>query len=240
MIELNQLTLLLLGAAIALMVLDWLVILWDWRALKWFSKPMVMVVVFVLSGSLLGWQVHGMASLLFLAQIFGLLGDIFLMFRGRWFLAGLGSFLVGHFFYIGLAGFFLFQIPAFTIWKEKVSIIFLLMLLMAILVLFNRVFAPALHPKKFLWRAVKIYASVLSLMMVSVFGVVILSEVQDWLVMSAALGGILFLISDFLLAYDRFIVRLSFGRIMVRITYHLGQLFLALGFCAFILIKGEI
>ena len=42
---------------------------------------------------------------------------------------------------------------------------------------------------------------------------------------AVALGGMLFYLSDTLLAYDRFVIPIRYGRLIVRITYHLGQIF---------------
>lgn len=43
----------------------------------------------------------------------------------------------------------------------------------------------------------------------------------------AALGAILFVFSDALIAWDRFVAPLSSGRVAIIVTYHLGQFGLA-------------
>jgi len=55
---------------------------------------------------------------------------------------------------------------------------------------------------------------------------------RDWDVPAdarAAAGGLLFFCSDSLLAFDRFVRPFPRARFWVRVTYHLGQLGLALG-----------
>jgi uncharacterized membrane protein YhhN len=47
--------------------------------------------------------------------------------------------------------------------------------------------------------------------------------------LSVALGGLLFYLSDTLLAYDRFVTPIRYGRLFVRITYHIGQILLLTG-----------
>jgi len=53
------------------------------------------------------------------------------------------------------------------------------------------------------------------------------------------LGGLLFLVSDGLLAYNRFARRIKFGQLWVRITYHLGQFGLAIKFVILIRMIAE-
>ena len=43
------------------------------------------------------------------------------------------------------------------------------------------------------------------------------------------IGATLFLASDALIAYDRFVRPLAWGHVVVHITYHLGQLLIVLG-----------
>ncbi len=62
----------------------------------------------------------------------------------------------------------------------------------------------------------------------------------DWERQTAAFvatGGLLFFFSDFMLAFDRFIRPVSHGRLVVHITYHLGQFGLILGLVWHLLIK---
>lgn len=47
--------------------------------------------------------------------------------------------------------------------------------------------------------------------------------------MQVAVGGMLFFLSDTMLAYDRFVKPIPNGRLWVRITYHLGQILIISG-----------
>ena len=62
-------------------------------------------------------------------------------------------------------------------------------------------------------------------------GLFALGGIQVW---PLALGGTLFFISDFVLAYDRFVRAFRQAHILIMTTYHLAQFSLAAGFIALI------
>jgi len=72
--------------------------------------------------------------------------------------------------------------------------------------------------------AVIIYGSIISLMMLSALFTLLRPEWSDKAAILAVLGGGLFVLSDSLLGYDRFVQRLPHGRFWVMMTYHLGQI----------------
>jgi len=77
--------------------------------------------------------------------------------------------------------------------------------------------------------SILIYAAVLSTMTASTA----LSLFKpSWPILAAAivsLGGFLFLSSDMILAYDRFVKRLGFAHPLVMSTYHLAQFAIVAG-----------
>jgi len=55
---------------------------------------------------------------------------------------------------------------------------------------------------------------------------------DDWRILaavSASSGALLFFISDTVLALNKFVAPIPNGRVIVMITYHLGQILIAMG-----------
>jgi uncharacterized membrane protein YhhN len=172
---------------------------------------------------------------LVIAQIFGLLGDILLLFSGKWFVWGLGAFLVGHFFYLGLlaaimtTGWHIGLISGFSFSAALICFV----LWAAYLLVFTRFISPYIYKNKSdlpFWIAVILYGATLSFIVASsVFSIASLPGF-DWVQIFLPIGAVLFFASDNLLAYDRFVKKIPNGRLWVIVTYHLGQLSLAVGF----------
>jgi len=83
-------------------LLDWSAIAFNWKTIKIFSKSLAMVFVILWTLVMAGWQLSSLIWILFAGQIFGLIGDLFLQLSRRWFLPGLGAFMVGHICYLVL------------------------------------------------------------------------------------------------------------------------------------------
>ena len=90
------------GGVFAIFILDWLAVGFSWRKLECVLKPASMVMVILWTLIAAGWSNEYLLILLVIAQVAGLSGDIFLLLSSRWFLLGLGAFLVGHLIYIGI------------------------------------------------------------------------------------------------------------------------------------------
>jgi uncharacterized membrane protein YhhN len=76
---------------------------------------------------------------------------------------------------------------------------------------------------------VLIYSLVLALMMVSAVSTFFRPNWHTNAAIFAAAGGVLFFVSDSLLALNRFVQPIRQGDLLVMAAYHLGQLGLALG-----------
>jgi uncharacterized membrane protein YhhN len=139
--------------------------------------------------------------------VLSLAGDIFLMLDERWFLAGLGSFLLGHIAYI--VGLQLaptspaLPLVGLAVVVAAAGIVGRPMLL--------RLGAGA---HRDLLLPVIAYAVVISAMVVSAFG-----TAAPW----AIIGAGLFYVSDATLAWNRFLEKRPWGPLAVMVTYHLGQ-----------------
>ncbi|MBA3072318.1 MAG: lysoplasmalogenase [Anaerolineae bacterium] len=209
-------------AAIAFAFLDWASTWKGWKIRLYIAKPATLLFLIIWTYQVTRWQ--GGMIWFGVALLFSLLGDIALMLNPRYFMVGLASFLLAHLSF--LIGFNL-QPPPLTIGT----------ILMAILVGISvarvlRTLKPGLlkvpRGKRFL-AAVVAYGLTLALM---VFSALITNFRTDWGVLSAAMcatGAILFYISDTLLGYDRFVVKVKHGQSYVHLTYHLGQIGLVTG-----------
>jgi uncharacterized membrane protein YhhN len=215
--------------------LDWFAVGLNWKKLKLIAKPLAMVLVILWTLNAASWQLDLAVRLLLAAQVFGLAGDVFLMLSKRWFLFGLAAFLVGHLLYLSLITISLINWMASM---DKISlpltqIFFSLALYGIILDVFYRVFKPlkdsAAQQHK-LWPAVQLYGWVLAGLVALGILFFLIQEPSFWGYSLLPIGAFLFLVSDFLLAYDRFISSVKYGQLLVHVTYHLAQFSLAIGF----------
>jgi uncharacterized membrane protein YhhN len=211
-------------------LLDWLAVAYEWLRIKPITKILAMglVILWTIYTSERGAYIT--LILLLLAQLFGLLGDIYLLLRQKWFLWGLGAFLVGHVFYLVL---FLLQLAEAIRYVELTS----LRILVGCAILMGWVFflfwfyrlVRKLNSRQ-LSLGVSIYGGVLSSIVAISFSLVLFSTNLQGIYTLLSAGALLFLISDSLLAYNRFVKRIPRGQLWVRITYHLAQFCLAAGF----------
>jgi alkenylglycerophosphocholine hydrolase len=219
-------------------VLDWLAVGFSWIRIERVTKPLAMILVVIWTMAAAGWSTQTMVMLLMLAQLFGLAGDILLMLPSRWFLMGLGAFLVGHLLYISLLVWNIYLVVQVGGFKELSLgwVLLILIIWVAVLLSFYRFVAPKsprLTMPQLLWVPIQVYGWILSFLMIfSILAVVSVSYFSVPLLF-LPIGAILFNISDSLLAYDRFKRKMPKVRIWVMITYHLAQFSLAWGFLTY-------
>jgi uncharacterized membrane protein YhhN len=146
------------------------------------------------------WMVVGL--------VLSLAGDVFLMLEEKWFVAGLGSFLLGHIAYIvGLQ-----MAPRSWGW----TLVGLLAVVVAIAIVGRRIVnGVGASGHRGMVGPVIAYLVVISAMVVSAFG-----TADVW----AVAGASLFYASDATLAWNRFLEQRRFGPLAVMVTYHLGQM----------------
>ena len=152
------------------------------------------------------------------ALMFSLIGDVLLLFPKRAFSLGLFSFLLAQFSYL----------IGFT--KSKVGTVPFVVAVMFILGLF---FISLSILKKQIKKRPEIKRMVPAIMLYllglsAMTGSAVLNLFRgDWLLAAAfstAIGGILFLTSDLMLAYDRFVQPIKHGHLLVMMSYHLAQM----------------
>lgn len=210
-------TVALLVVAGVLALVDWVAVARSWRLIEYAAKPLTLLALVFAAASadlpdIKGWVVA--------ALVLGLLGDVGLMLASDEdgppdlpFLLGLGSFLLGHACYLvafaryGLHG-----------WQLLAGVLivagFGALLLPRVLAGARRVGGASLA------SVVAVYAATLSA--VAALGV-------GTGAIATAVGGVLFLASDSLIAWERFVRRLPHGSVAVIVTYHLAQGLILLG-----------
>ena len=208
----NATVVLLLAMTATAAVLDWIAVHLKIKVLEYVAKPLTMV---VLIGAVLAMDTpNGSARSYFLAALFfSMIGDIFLMLpdREKWFVFGLGSFLIGHLAYI----------PG--LWLLGISIvplgIGLVIVLVAIATLGMHIVKGVREKEPKLGPPVALYMSVISVMVASAIGTGRAI---------AIVGAVLFYCSDALIAWNGFLKELRWGPLAIIVTYHLAQIGLAL------------
>jgi uncharacterized membrane protein YhhN len=176
-------------------------------------KPLTMVLV-ITTAIITRTPVPAAYKTLVLAGLlFSLAGDIALMFPEKWFTAGLVAFLVAHVFYI-LA----FKPGPGHALSAGMFIPFIIFGL-----LMFRLLAPSLGPMKF---PVLVYIAAITAMAGLAAGRFIdMGGIRPLL---AFAGAVLFLVSDSVLAYDRFAKKLGPAQAIILGTYFPAQLLIAL------------
>jgi uncharacterized membrane protein YhhN len=177
------------------------------------AKPLATALIIAVA-ALAATPVPAVYKTLVLAGLLcSLLGDIALMFPEKWFTAGLVAFLAAQVLYI-LA----FKPAA----GHPVSVgSFLPVILYGLLMFF--ILAPRLGPMKL---PVLVYIGAITAM--AGFAASRYVDMGGTRPLLAFLGAVLFLVSDSVLAYDRFAKKFALARILVLATYFPAQLLIAL------------
>jgi uncharacterized membrane protein YhhN len=207
---------LLVIAAVAA-VGDWLAVHLRLFRLEYFLKPLTLLLLIVATvvadlGDPKPWVVG--------ALVFGLMGDVGLMLSSGDtdppFLVGLGSFLIGHIWYLvafavaGLRGLYLL---AGLLIVGGIAGLALPAVLRGAARSAGRSFALVVGG----------YATLLAAMSALAVGTGIIAT---------AVGGVLFLASDTLIARNRFVAPIRHGDLLVIVTYHLAQFLIVIGLIA--------
>lgn len=188
------------------------------QSYRYFTKPTILIsliVFFAVQGSSLSTKVK---FLTIAGLFFSLVGDVALLFDSKaelFFLIGLLGFLIAHFAYI-----FLFQIHKNK--EIKVGLFSLVIILVA-----GSIFVYLLPNLDGLVVPVIIYIAAISTMVVMAYSRK--GSVNSASYKLVLVGAILFLISDALLAINKFSQPIPLSHISVMGTYSLAQLGITLG-----------
>lgn len=211
--------------AILFAVLESLALWKTWPKLEYIAKPAVMIILFLWLWASVG--LNG-ASLWFgLGLILSLAGDTLLMLSlDRFFLFGLVAFLLAHLAYV--IGFNI-PLPEFSLW----GIVFAVMVSLGGARVIRRIVdALASKGQTRMRTPIIVYSAVISIMLLSA-----MIKLMDltWDANAALLvsgGAFLFYISDIILAWNKFVAPIQYGRIYNIAAYHLGQIILIAGVIA--------
>ncbi len=211
----------LLGFVFLSAVLDWYAVYKGWKKLEYFLKPLTMVFLFIFLLTSTGLQ--GFTLWFGIGILFSLAGDIFLMLPKEQFIAGLVAFLLAHLAYIiGLNQSF----PPL----DAFGILMAVVLGMTAAKLYKNIEAGLVKQgKEKLKKPVLAYTAVITIMLLS--ALLTLSR-PDWdtrAAMTVSIGAALFMLSDAILAWNKFVQPIKNGRVMNMAAYHLGQIILIYG-----------
>jgi uncharacterized membrane protein YhhN len=196
---------------------EWVAAAKKWHQVRVVTKPLSLTLLMLWFTELGGFQTSGWwigAGL-----IFSLAGDIFLLLRRRFFIAGLFAFLLAHICYI--SGFL----------QGKLVFSWAVLLPVAAVVVLGVVAYPRIvggvrrrleHRR--LLIPVLLYMLTITAML---FCAGLTWFRPEWgfnAALAASLGALLFTISDSVLAAGRFLRPIPYSNFLVMFTYHLGQL----------------
>ena len=177
-------------------------------------KPLAMLlaIVFVAYRADFAWARGRFFMYLLAALVFSLAGDVFLMLSGH-FIAGLVSFLVAHLFYIAL-------FKQGTAWfPSRKALVATLAVGASMYAFLWSGLAPALR------GPVAAYVLVIALMAAQAIGRA--AVLRDKAAVGAAIGACFFMLSDSLLATNKFAFVLPMAPLWVLGTYYVAQILIA-------------
>jgi uncharacterized membrane protein YhhN len=152
------------------------------------------------------------------ALFFSWAGDLLLIFQSKsetWFLAGLSAFLLAHIFYI----IFFHQVRVKENIRSNPWLLLIVVLYYGVLISW---LSPYLGDKKLPVRIYGIAISFMFMLAMHMFGI---RAGGKWMV----LGALLFVLSDSLLAINKFYKSFEESGILIMITYGLAQFFITAG-----------
>lgn len=211
----------LLILALLTAILDWIAVSKKLRRANYFLKPAVMILILAWLAAIGGFS--GTMRWFSLGILFSLGGDVFLMLPREQFIPGLIAFLLAHIAYIiGFSP----QLSEINLSSLVVGIV----VAISSIVIYRRIDTGLrAHGNRSLIIPVSIYVIVISLMG---FSALLTLTNEDWEALPALLvsaGAILFMLSDTILAMNKFVAPVKYSQLVVIIAYHLGQIGIVLG-----------
>ena len=205
----------------------------DWYAISinnkkiiiYFAKPAIIVVLISASLYYL-WPLNNQTLFLIIGLFFSLIGDILLMLPKDQFLGGLASFLFAQISYI--IALQLFPINTNEYIPTAILILILILVVGQILPLFREGLKRA--DKQKLTLPISLYIIASSIFVLAALSHFYKSGNQAFSAYLFSSGALLFLISDLILGWNRFIEKIPNAKMRIHVTYHLAQILLTVGF----------
>jgi uncharacterized membrane protein YhhN len=192
----------------------------DKEGLRYFTKPLIVISLILYFISQTSFVQSGLKKWVLFALGFSLGGDIFLLFEVKgpvFFLLGLSSFLIAHIFYIVF----------FHLIRIRENIAGNILLLLVVVVYYTAlmtILSPFLENMKL---PVRIYGVVISFMLLLALHTGFITNKKASLLMIT--GAVLFIISDSMLALNKFYAAFEYAGIGVMLSYGMAQLFIVEG-----------
>lgn len=207
----NGTAVVVLSLTVVLAVLDWLAVGTDRRSFEYLLKPLTMVGLVAVALTLDAPDVAVQVAVI-VAVLLSLAGDVALMLPRDLFVAGLVAFLGAHVAYV---------VAMVLLGALGVGLVVALPLLgLAIATLGLRILRGAKAADPALVGPVALYLSVISVMVATAFGTGMFVVV---------VGALAFYASDAVLGWTRFVGEFARSRVVVMVTYHVGQILLVVG-----------
>ena len=180
----------------------------------YFTKPLIMIAIMIFYFIQTQKQRTLQDKLMLIAFLFSMLGDTFLMFKGeRNFMFGLGSFLITHLFYIFVFSHNILKINLFA------RLLFLVFSAIMLFLLQHNISNSLLIP-------IIIYMITITFMAISASE----RNTNPQSFRFVLIGAILFVLSDSLIAIDKFVMPIPFQTFLIMGAYVLAQYLICVGF----------
>jgi uncharacterized membrane protein YhhN len=178
------------------------------------TKPLIMISIMTFYFLQTQNQRNFQDKLMLIAFFFSMLGDTFLMFQGeKYFMFGLGSFLITHLYYI-----FVFSCNRLKMnLLARISLFAFSLIMLSVLK--NNVNKSLLIP-------ILVYMITITIMAITASE----RNTNSASYKLALIGAILFVLSDSLIAINEFVVKIPFPTFLIMSTYVLAQYLIAIGF----------
>lgn len=197
-------------ATAMLAVANWIAVAQHNKPLEYFAKPATMVALVIAAVSL-DVTTPARRWAFVIGLVFSLLGDIFLMLPGDRFVPGVGAFFCAHLAYI--VGFRIGDHSAFGLAAGAVLV------LAFVLTIGMRILRAVREKAPEFGTPVSAYVAVISVM--------VAAAIATGAPLAIA-GAVVFMASDTLIAWNRFVEPMPWAGVAIMVTYHAGQAMLVL------------
>jgi uncharacterized membrane protein YhhN len=193
--------------------------------LRWFTKTFILPILFGFIFSSLAIIKSFVHKWVLAALVFSWIGDVLLMaepYNSKFFIFGLISFLIAHICYIDF----------FQVVKKKEGVKTNLLLVLPVVVYYIALIGLLYSHLGVLKIPVIVYGAVISAMLAFALHMAFIKYKDAG--GSMMLGAILFILSDSVLAINKFYQPFQYADIIIMITYAFAQLFIVLGVIKYI------